>query len=181
MDANTTVSLDDWSGDANASAYGVGNSALVANVGSDTSLYAIQSNYGAVTANASLSGGRNDGTGTVNATAIGNAATATLCNACGARWLQHRSLLGYMPKQNKPHEKVQLTRYPNSLLPSFLAYVVPYLLPFLPSHLLACLLTYLLAHSYLLPYLLPWSLASLLTSVFTSFLPSLPAYSPTYY
>lgn len=83
VDADTTVSLDDWSGDTIASAYGVGNSALVANVGSDTSLYAIQSNYGAVTANASLSGGRNDGTGTINATAIGNASTATLCNACG--------------------------------------------------------------------------------------------------
>ena len=89
IDAQTYVTLDHWSGSAVSTAYGVGNSALISNVGSDTGLYAAQNNTAGVSSQASLSGqSYTGGTGLVNATAIGNAATATLCNMCGDATLQ---------------------------------------------------------------------------------------------
>lgn len=83
IDAQTYVTLDHWSGYANASAYGVGNSALISNVGSDTVMYADQTNDGSVTTTASFAGESwTGGTAMVSATSIGNAATATVCNYC---------------------------------------------------------------------------------------------------
>lgn len=84
VDSQSYVTLDEWSGYATSSAYGVGNAAEISNVGSDTGLYAIQNNYGSVYSEASLNGASShDGDGIVTATSIGNAATATLCNVCG--------------------------------------------------------------------------------------------------
>lgn len=82
--ANSVVTLDHWNGHAVSTSYGVGNSALIGNLGGDTGLYTTQENAGDVSSYASLSGSSfTGGTGTVNSTAIGNAATASLCNACG--------------------------------------------------------------------------------------------------
>jgi len=84
VDAQSYVTLDNWSGHATSSAYGVGNAATIFNVGSDTGLYANQNNFGDVSSKASFNGGAShDGAGIVTSTAIGNAATATLCNICG--------------------------------------------------------------------------------------------------
>ena len=81
--ACSDVTLDHWSGYATASSYGVGNSALISNVGSDTAIYANQTNDGTVGSQASFSGQSwVGGTGMVSATSIGNAATATVCNYC---------------------------------------------------------------------------------------------------
>ena len=83
VDAQTYVTLDHWDGYANASAYGVGNSALLSNVGSDTAMYADQNNTGTVTSQASFTGESwTGGAGIMSSTAIGNAATATVCNYC---------------------------------------------------------------------------------------------------
>ena len=84
IDAQSYVTLDEWTGYATSSAYGVGNTAEISNIGSDTGLYAIQNNYGTVYSEASLNGASpHEGDGIVTATSIGNAATATLCNTCG--------------------------------------------------------------------------------------------------
>ncbi|QYI99709.1 holdfast anchor protein HfaD [Thalassovita mediterranea] len=97
IDAQTYVTLDHWNGYANASSYGVGNSALISNVGSDTVLYADQYNSGTVYSYADLNGASwTGGTGIVTSTAIGNAATATVCNFCsdgavGGRINQHNA------------------------------------------------------------------------------------------
>ncbi|MDJ0919943.1 MAG: holdfast anchor protein HfaD [Henriciella sp.] len=89
IDGQTYVTLDNWYGSASSTAYGVGNSALISNVGSDTGLNAIQNNFGDVYTSASFAGGTSDGGhAIVNATSIGNAATATLCNYCGDASLQ---------------------------------------------------------------------------------------------
>ena len=89
VDSQTYVTLDHWSGYASSSAYGVGNSGLISNVGSDTGLFANQENYGQVYTQAQLVGNSSvGGIGTVNATSIGNALTATLCNTCGDGVLQ---------------------------------------------------------------------------------------------
>ncbi|MHA7899108.1 MAG: holdfast anchor protein HfaD [Henriciella sp.] len=84
VDAQSYVTIEDFSGYATSTAYGVGNTASTSNLGSDTGLYAIQNNYGTVYSDANLSGSSSsDGAGIVTSTAIGNAATATLCNICG--------------------------------------------------------------------------------------------------
>ncbi len=84
VDAQTYVTVGAWNGYAATSAYGVGNSALVSNYGSDTTLYADQTNTGDVSAQASFDGtSSSGGVATLNSTAIGNAATASLCNVCG--------------------------------------------------------------------------------------------------
>lgn len=83
IDSQTYVTLDNWNGYATSSAYGVGNAATISNVGSDTGLYAIQNNYGTVYSSANFNGGTGNGDAIVTSTAIGNAATATLCNICG--------------------------------------------------------------------------------------------------
>lgn len=87
--AETYVTLDHWSGTTTATAYGLGNSALISNVGSDTGLYANQFNDGNVLATVDLDGQSwTGGAGIATATAIGNAATATLCNLCGDAAIQ---------------------------------------------------------------------------------------------
>ncbi|MEP1144275.1 MAG: holdfast anchor protein HfaD [Henriciella sp.] len=84
VDAQSYVTINEWSGYATSSAYGVGNTAVTSNVGSDTGLYAVQNNYGTVSSDASFTGSSaSGGAGIVTSTAIGNAATATLCNTCG--------------------------------------------------------------------------------------------------
>ncbi len=89
VQAASLVQLDDWGGHGVSTAYGVGNSALIGNAASDTGLFANQENAGTVTSYASLSGSSfTGGTGVVNSTAIGNAATATLCTMCGDAALQ---------------------------------------------------------------------------------------------
>ncbi len=82
--ATSSVELDHWSGTSSSVAYGVGNSAMVSNIGSDTHLNAIQNNYGDVGATAYFAGQAwTGGTGGSTAIAIGNAASAFLCNTCG--------------------------------------------------------------------------------------------------
>ena len=91
VQAASLVQLDDWNGHGVSTSYGVGNSALIANAASDTGLYANQENAGNVTSYASLSGSSfTGGTGVVHSTAIGNAATATLCTECGDAALHGR-------------------------------------------------------------------------------------------
>lgn len=85
IDADASLTLVNWSGTSGATAYGVGNSGLISNVGSDTGMYANQENFGDVNAAAYFDGSNSDGSyGYSSATAIGNAATATLCYTCGA-------------------------------------------------------------------------------------------------
>ncbi|MCA8900201.1 MAG: holdfast anchor protein HfaD [Hyphomonas sp.] len=84
IEALSAVELDHWSGYAVSSSYGVGNSAAVSNVGADTAMYTAQVNTGDVTSGATLTGQSwVGGTGAANAVAIGNAASAFLCNLCG--------------------------------------------------------------------------------------------------
>jgi hypothetical protein len=89
VSATSAVVIDQWSGLASSSAYGVGNSALISNVGSDTQLVALQINSGAISSNASLSGDTyTGGTGLVSSVAIGNAASAYVCSVCSSAGLQ---------------------------------------------------------------------------------------------
>ncbi|MEZ5946795.1 MAG: holdfast anchor protein HfaD [Hyphomonas sp.] len=84
VDAASYVELDHWSGYAVSSAYGVGNSALVSNVGTDTAMYTTQSNTGDVSSSAALVGQSwVGGSGMANAVSIGNATSTYLCNLCG--------------------------------------------------------------------------------------------------
>jgi len=84
IDAQTWVTYDEYRGTNAATAYGVGNSALVTNIGSDTHLYAIQENYATVGSQASFTGASTTGgVAVASATSIANAATVSLCNTCG--------------------------------------------------------------------------------------------------
>lgn len=78
--AQSDLRLNGWNS-ASASAYGVGNSALMDNTGYGTSVANTQSNTGAVTVAASLTGG-SGGEGQVAATAVGNAVSAYACATC---------------------------------------------------------------------------------------------------
>lgn len=71
----------DWTGAASATSYGVGNTAAVSNVGSDTAAAFHQFNAGDVSAFAALAG-EGGAYGIVSATAIGNNASASLCWQC---------------------------------------------------------------------------------------------------
>lgn len=84
VSAHSELVLDHWSGTATGSAYSVGNSAVVSNVGSDTALYSAQDNQGDVSS-AIVFAGQSwvGGAGFVDATAAGNVSSATLCNYCG--------------------------------------------------------------------------------------------------
>jgi len=89
IDSQTYVTLTHFNGQAASTAYGVGNSSLISNVGADTGMNAIQNNYGDVYTSANFNGtSTTGGTAIVNSTSIGNAATATLCNLCGDATLQ---------------------------------------------------------------------------------------------
>lgn len=89
VDAVAYVSLDDWAGFATISAYGVGNSAHVANTISDTTLFVNQENTGAITSLAGFTGeSTSGGVAQLSSTAIGNAAGIALCNICGDAAMQ---------------------------------------------------------------------------------------------
>ncbi len=81
--ATTEVVLNDWDGDAAISAYGVGNSAMQTNIGSDLNAYYSQNNSGDVISLTDFEGG-NGGAGnlTNSSTAIGNAYTGYVCATC---------------------------------------------------------------------------------------------------
>ena len=84
IDADSSLTLTEWAGVSGSTSYGVGNSALISNVGSDTGMYAIQQNNGDVATLATFEGGSNGGVGYASSTSIGNAATASLCHSCGS-------------------------------------------------------------------------------------------------
>lgn len=71
----------DFVGFASAGAYGVGNQALVSNVGSDTVMETIQTNSGDVSANAAMSG-EGGGMALASSAAYGNNVTGSLCGYC---------------------------------------------------------------------------------------------------
>ncbi len=82
--ADTRVTLGSFSGTASASSYGVGNSTLATNVGSDMIVDVAQINTGGVAANAQFNGASTNGGGVVLAsTAIGNGFTGYVCSQCG--------------------------------------------------------------------------------------------------
>lgn len=84
VEANNRIVLENWNGQAFATSYGVGNSALIHNQGGNTGLFSNQNNFGDVSSNSFLRGNSQHGdTGIIDATAIGNAATATHCSHCG--------------------------------------------------------------------------------------------------
>lgn len=86
--ATATVTADsyvtlggDFLGFASAGAYGVGNQAIVSNVGSDTVMDVRQSNAGDIYANAALVGEGGDAA-LASAAAYGNSVSASLCAYC---------------------------------------------------------------------------------------------------
>lgn len=82
--ADTRVTVGTWSGTAVASAYGVGNTTLATNIGSDMVVDVAQINTGGVDANAQFTGSSSDGGEVlVSSTAIGNAFTGYVCSQCG--------------------------------------------------------------------------------------------------
>ena len=82
--ADTRVTVSTWSGTAVASAYGVGNTTLATNIGSDMVVDVAQINTGGVDANAQFTGSSSDGGEVlVSSTAIGNAFTGYVCSQCG--------------------------------------------------------------------------------------------------
>lgn len=82
--ADTRVTLPDWSGTASVSSYGVGNTSLATNVGSDMVVDVEQLNSGGVDSNAQFTGASYDnGDVVVSSTAIGNGFTGYVCSQCG--------------------------------------------------------------------------------------------------
>lgn len=73
----------DFAGFGSAGAYGVGNQALVSNVGSDMVMDVAQSNGGDVYANAALVG-EDGGTALASSAAYGNSINGALCTNCDA-------------------------------------------------------------------------------------------------
>ncbi|MFC7291692.1 holdfast anchor protein HfaD [Hirschia litorea] len=83
INATTEIVLNDWDGDASISAYGVGNSAMQTNIGSDQNAYYAQNNSGEVVSLTDFEGG-NGGAGNLStsSTAIGNTYTGYVCATC---------------------------------------------------------------------------------------------------
>lgn len=82
VQADSYVTLSDgFLGFGSAGAYGVGNQAVVSNVGSDTVMDVTQYNGGDVGANAALAGEGGD-QALASAAAYGNSTTASLCAYC---------------------------------------------------------------------------------------------------
>ncbi len=82
--ADTRVTLAEFHGTASVSAYGVGNTSLATNVGSDMVVDVAQLNTGGVESNAQFTGASNDhGDVVVSSTAIGNGFTGYVCSQCG--------------------------------------------------------------------------------------------------
>lgn len=82
VSAYTNLNVTSWTGDANAVAYGVGNSVVLANNGPSARLYSDQNSAGEVNAGASFTGGAG-GNVFASATAMGNAVSGYACSACG--------------------------------------------------------------------------------------------------
>ena len=81
VSADSYVTLGgDFVGFGSAGAYGVGNQAIVSNVGSDTVMDVAQSNAGDISANAALSG--TGGDALASSAAYGNSVTGSLCGFC---------------------------------------------------------------------------------------------------
>ncbi len=86
VSANSSVALDSWAYTATAAAYGVGNSTLATNIGSDMRVNLEQANSGGVATSATFSGGTagvSSGNAVVSATSLGNAFTGYVCSRCG--------------------------------------------------------------------------------------------------
>lgn len=81
-DSYVTLS-NDFAGFASAGAYGVGNQAMVSNMGSDTVMDVAQSNGGDVSANAAVAG-EDGGMALASSAAYGNTITGSLCVSCDA-------------------------------------------------------------------------------------------------
>lgn len=83
ISATTEIVLNDWDGEAVISAYGVGNSAMQTNIGSDLNAYYSQNNSGEVVSLTDFEGG-NGGAGNLStsSTAIGNTYTGYVCATC---------------------------------------------------------------------------------------------------
>ena len=82
LDAYASLTLSDWTGDANSVAYGVGNSIVLSNIGAATSLFSEQSSTGDVNATAAFTGGSGNAV-FGSSTAIGNAVSSFSCTECG--------------------------------------------------------------------------------------------------
>ena len=82
LDAYSSLTLTEWSGDANSVAYGVGNSIVMSNLGATSSLYSEQSSTGDVNATAAFTGGSGAAV-FVSSTAMGNAVSSFSCTECG--------------------------------------------------------------------------------------------------
>jgi len=87
QDSTANVSADsyvtlggDFVGFGSAGAYGVGNQAIVSNVGSDTVMDTVQANSGDISANAALAGSGGDAL--ASSAAYGNSVTGSLCGYC---------------------------------------------------------------------------------------------------
>ena len=85
LDAHTNLTLTGWSGDATTIAYGVGNSVVMSNVGSASSLHTDQTSSGNVSATASFTGGTGNAV-LASSTAIGNAVSGYNCSECGGEF-----------------------------------------------------------------------------------------------
>jgi hypothetical protein len=84
VSADSYVTLGgDFVGFASSGAYGVGNQAMVSNVGSDTVVDVAQDNAGDISANAATSG-EGGAQALASAAAYGNTFTASLCGDCEA-------------------------------------------------------------------------------------------------
>jgi hypothetical protein len=84
VSADSYVTLgSDFAGFGSAGAYGVGNQALVSNVGSDTVMDVAQSNSGDISANAALAG-EDGGMALASSAAYGNNINGAVCTNCDA-------------------------------------------------------------------------------------------------
>lgn len=82
--ADTRLTVGTWSGVAVVSAYGVGNTTLATNIGSDMVIDIAQMNTGGVDANAQFADSSSDGGQVlVSSTAVGNGFTGYVCSQCG--------------------------------------------------------------------------------------------------
>lgn len=85
VNAESIVTLgDDFAGFASSGAYGVGNQAIVSNIGSDTVFDVTQANSGDIYANAETLGGAGGEYALASSAAYGNAITGYVCGYCSS-------------------------------------------------------------------------------------------------
>jgi len=82
IDAYSNLTINQWSGDANSIAYGVGNSIVMSNNGPVTTLFTQQASSGDINGTAALTGGTGNAV-FASSTAIGNAVSGYACSECG--------------------------------------------------------------------------------------------------